>query len=141
MVIDSYTLTTARLGLREWIGADTGPSIEMNKDPEVMKFYPKALSDEESIAMIRRIERSFADNGFGLFAVEDRSTKEFIGYTGFAHPSFESFFTPCVEIGWRFKKEVWGNGYATEAANACLHHGFNVLKFEDVYSFTSLVNV
>jgi hypothetical protein len=62
MAIDSYTLTTARLGLREWIGADTGPSIEMNKDPEVMKFYPKALSDEESIAMIKRIERSFADN-------------------------------------------------------------------------------
>ena len=68
-------------------------------------------------------------------------TINFVGYTGFLIPAFESFFTPCVEIGWRYKKEVWGNGFATEAANACLKYGFEVLKFDKIVSFTSRLNI
>jgi len=55
--------------------------------------------------------------------------------------TFGSFFTPCVEIGWRIKKEDWGNGYATEAAKACLNYGFKILQFDKVYSFTSTINL
>lgn len=31
---------------------------------------------------------------------------------------------PAVEIGWRFARESWGNGYASEAALAALEFGF-----------------
>ena len=51
---------------------------------------------------------------------------------------FESAFTPCVEIGWRFKKSFWGNGFATEAAQACLEFGFSTLGFTTVHSLTSV---
>ena len=93
----------------------------MNQDAEVMKYFPKTLTDQETAEMVQRIRLHFEKHHFGLFAVENRLTKEFIGYTGFYVPTFESFFTPCVEIGWRYKKEVWGRGFATEAASSCLN--------------------
>lgn len=135
-----YIIATARLGLRRFVAADVKALVAMNKDQEVMQYFPKLLSEAETIAMMQRIDQHFETNGFGLFAAEDIFTKEFIGLTGFAVPGFESFFTPCVEIGWRFKKEVWGRGYATEAAVACLQYGFTVLQFDKVFSFTAAVN-
>ena len=112
----------------------------MNKDTEVMKYFPKLLTDEETIAMMQRINLHFKKHGFGLFAVETNHTKEFIGFTGFMIPAFQSFFTPCVEIGWRLKKSAWNKGYATEAAKACLQYGFKTLQFDKIYSFTSIIN-
>ena len=137
----SYILSTERLGLRRWIDADIAPFIEMNKDAAVMKFFPKMLTDTETMEMLERINLHFEKNNFGLFAVENKSTKQFIGYTGFSIPQFEDFFTPCVEIGWRYKKETWGQGFATEAANACLEYGFKILAFSKIVSFTAKVNV
>ena len=126
--MNTYLITTPRLLLRQWQPSDVAP-------------YPKLLTEEETEAMVERIKTHFDKYGFGLFAVEHKGTKEFIGYTGFMVPAFESFFTPCIEIGWRYKKEVWGQGFATEAAIACLHYGFETLGFEKVFSFTAVINI
>jgi RimJ/RimL family protein N-acetyltransferase len=139
-MMTNYILSTERLGLRHWIPDDEEPFIRMNQDPAVMEFFPRILSRDESIAMIGRIRAFFAENGYGLFAVELKATGEFIGFTGFAAPTFESFFTPCIEIGWRLRKEVWGKGYAPEAARACLQYGFDVLRLIKIFSFTARVN-
>jgi RimJ/RimL family protein N-acetyltransferase len=136
-----YILSTERLGLRRWLDSDIKPFAEMNNDVDVMRFFPKILTDTETLEMVQRINLHFDKNGFGLFAVENKLTKEFIGFTGFAIPTFDAFFTPCVEIGWRYKKEVWGQGFATEAANACLKYGFDILEFDKIVSFTSILNV
>ena len=141
IIMGAYIISTERLGLRRWIDSDANPCIEMNKDKEVMKFFPKAQTAEETLAMIERIRSRFEENDFGFYAVEKKSTREFIGLTGFGIPNFESFFTPCIEIGWRFKKEEWGRGYATEAANACIEYGFNILAFDKLVSFTSTLNI
>jgi [ribosomal protein S5]-alanine N-acetyltransferase len=137
----NYIIVTERLGLRKWEDADFLPFAAMNKDVDVMKYFPSLLTDDETAAMINRINTHFDKHGFGLFALEKLSTKEFIGFTGFMVPSFKSFFTPCVEIGWRLRKQDWKNGYATEAAKACLEYGFTTLQFAKVYSFTSVINV
>ena len=139
--MNSFIINTDRLGLRRWLDSDLKPFSYLNRDPEVMKYYPKTLSDLETLEMVRRIKHHFEKNDFGLFAVESKGTGEFIGYTGFLIPTFQSFFTPCVEIGWKFKKECWGRGFATEAANACLNYGFETLKFEKIVSFTSALNI
>ena len=136
-----YIITTERLGLRKWSDDDFLPFAKMNKDKAVMEYFPSVLTDEETTAMISRIKAHFDKHGFGLFALEKLSTKEFIGYTGFMVPSFESFFTPCIEIGWRLRKEDWGKSYATEAAKACLYYGFETLRFNKIYSFTSTINL
>ena len=64
----------------------------------------------------------------------------FIGFVGLSVPSFTSHFTPCVEIGWRLMKEHWGNGYASEAAAACLRFGFENLKLQEIVAFTVPLN-
>jgi RimJ/RimL family protein N-acetyltransferase len=139
--MSKYIISTGRLGLRRWIETDTQPFIEMNSDPHVMKYFPKLLTEEETLLMIQRIHNGFEKNGFGLFVVENKQTQEFLGFTGFSVPVFESFFTPCIEIGWRYKKQAWGQGFATEAANACLQYGFSQLGFDKIVSFTAAINI
>ena len=139
--MNSCIISTERLCLRKWIDSDNEPFIKMNSDPEVMEYFPQSSTRAETLAMINRINLAFDKNDFGLWAVENKITKEFLGFTGFMIPQFESFFTPCVEIGWRFKKESWGQGFATEAAKACLDYGFNKLGFNKIVSFTSSLNL
>ena len=136
----SFIIETQRLGLRNWSDADQMPFTDMNSDPEVMKFFPKTLSPQESLESLRRIQLHFEKNKFGLLVVEHKESAQFMGFTGFQIPRFESFFTPAVEIGWRFKKQYWGQGFASEAARACLDYGFETLKLKKIVSFTAAQN-
>lgn len=122
-----YRLETERLRLREWLPEDREPLAAMNADRRVMEFFPHPLSRAES--------------GRGLYAVERRGDGRLIGLTGLHRAAFEASFTPCIEIGWRFVAEVWGQGYATEAARAVLHDAFGRLGLPRVYSFTAAVNL
>ncbi len=134
------SLHTQRLTLRRWSQSDVEPFAEMNFDSEVMEFFPKTLSLEESVDLIRKIEEHFEKNGFGLWAVEIKTTKEFIGFVGLSIPSFEAHFMPCIEIGWRIKRSAWGNGYATEAAKKVVEDGFTRVGLSEIVSFTSILN-
>jgi len=135
-----YILTTPRLGLRRWMTADIPPFARMNQDPAVREYFPNLMTYDESAASVRLIERHFDEYCYGLYAIDLLSTGEFIGFCGFSHPGFDAWFTPCVEIGWRLRKEAWGRGYATEAAQACLSQGFGTLGLTKVLSFTAAVN-
>jgi len=138
----SFTpIHTSRLILRQWQESDNTPYIAMNMDAEVMKYFPALQTAEETLAQIERFKIFINENGYGFFAVEHRDTGEFIGFTGLAQPRFESFFTSCVEIGWRLAKAHWGNGYAQEAARACLDLGFDKISLNEIYSFTSILNL
>ena len=139
--MNSYVISTERLCLRKWLESDSKPFIKMNSDPDVMEYFPQLSTEAETVAMMKRISIAFEKNGFGLWAVENKITNEFLGFTGFMIPQFDSFFTPCIEIGWRFKKESWGQGFATEAAKACLNYGFDNLGFSKIVSFTSSINL
>lgn len=133
-------MLTKRLGLRRWTEADFAPFCAMNQNAAVMAFYPKLLSGEETVQLLARIETHFSEYGYGLYAVDVLETGKFIGYTGFMHPTFAGWFTPCVEIGWRLDTSAWNRGYATEGAQACLDYGFTHLGFDAVYSFTPVLN-
>lgn len=121
--------------------ADHKPFAALNADPLVMEYFPASLSRQESDGLIEAIESGFERRGFGLWAVEVRATETFIGFTGLSEPSFESHFTPAVEIGWRLARSAWGEGYATEAAKASLAFGFEELDLDQIVSFTSTGNM
>ena len=110
-------LRTARLCLRRWTPSDLEPFAALNRDPEVMRYFPALRDRAESAASMERIEASFEANGFGFWAMELPGAG-FIGFCGLAVPGFAAHFTPCVEIGWRMALAHWGRGYATEAARA-----------------------
>ncbi len=87
------------------------------------------------------MQKQFAAKGYCYFAVDKLEDNEFIGFIGLNDQVFESDFTPCVDIGWRLKREEWDKGYATEGARKCLEHAFINLGIHEVYSITPKVNV
>ena len=134
-------LTSPRLRLRPWRDEDLPAFAALNADPEVMEYMPKCLTREESDAMAARIREGLARDGFGWWAVEVFGVSEFIGVTGLSVPSYETHFTPCVEIGWRLARKFWGFGHATEAARLALDYGFQVAGQEEIVSFTFVGNL
>lgn len=103
-------IETKRLILRSWKESDIGEFIRMDQDREVMRYFPNVLTGEESIDFARRIQKEFEEKGYGLYAVEEKESETFLGYVGLHQANFEADFTSCVEIGWRLKREAWGEG-------------------------------
>lgn len=138
--MEKFLFTSERLGFRNWQPADRVPFARMNEDPQVMEFMPTHLTREQSDSFYDRIQAHFKTHGFGLYAVQQLSTNEFIGYTGFQQTRFEAHFTPCFEIGWRLAPHVWNQGLATEGGKRCLEYAFNELNLTSVCSFTAEAN-
>lgn len=136
----SVYIETSRLLLRDWREEDIIPFAGINKDEQVMEYFLKKLTDEESFDFYRRIRDEFEHCGYGLYAVESKAERRFLGYVGFHNINFDVDFAPGVEIGWRLSADVWGKGYATEAAVACLEYGKSQLRLNEILSFTSLLN-
>ncbi len=130
---------TSRLILRSWKPEDLPLFAAINRDREVMKYFPAPLSDEETAAFCYRIVNEFGQKGYGLYAVELGESGEFIGYVGLHGIGFESDFTPGVEIGWRLAAAHHNRGYATEAAR-CVLELARKQGLSRLYSFTARQN-
>ena len=124
--------------LRQWDDGDLGPYADMNADTTVMQYFPKPLSLAESQESLERLRAQIDQRGWGLWAVEVDGA--FAGFTGLAEPRFQAHFTPCVEIGWRFRREFWGRGIAYSAALAAESFAFQRLQLAQLVSFTAAVN-
>jgi RimJ/RimL family protein N-acetyltransferase len=133
-------IETERMVLRAWQMSDRAEFARLNSDVRVMEFMPARLSPVESDLFLDRIEQHFFKYGFGLYAVDLRQPRQFIGTVGLMVPAFKAHFTPCVEIGWRLSADCWGRGLATEAAKAVVQHAFESLKLESLVSFTVPAN-
>jgi RimJ/RimL family protein N-acetyltransferase len=68
--------------------------------------------------------------GYGMWAVEERQSGEFIGRIGCWNP--EGW--PGLEIGWTLRREFWGHGFATEGARAAIRYAFSELHQDRIIS-------
>src|SRR5262252_9251489 len=102
--------------LRQWKDEDLAPYAAMNADAEVMQFFPKLLTAAESKESLFRLRAGIEERGWGHWAVQVDGA--FAGFTGLAEPKFTAPFTPCIEIGWRLRREFWGRSIAYSAALA-----------------------
>ena len=98
-----YKYETERLILRQWQESDIAPFAEMNSDSEVMKYFPKILSFDETLEMYDRCKGN--KNGFGLYPLIEKISGKFIGFVGLNIPSY---MPDCVEIGWPTAKRILG---------------------------------
>ncbi len=135
-----YLFTSQRLGFRKWSLGDLDDFAKMNADPAVMEFFPSALSREETEGFISRLIAHYDKYGHCYFATEVKETEDLIGFIGLAYQTYESHFTPAVDIGWRLKKSAWSLGYATEGAQRCLEHAFDDLGLTSVFSTCTISN-
>ncbi|POZ63531.1 GNAT family N-acetyltransferase [Chromobacterium alticapitis] len=134
-------IETERLLLRQWRDSDLAPLTEMNRDPQVMRYFPDLLTPEQSREAWERMRGWIDEHGWGLWAVEEIASGGFIGLVGLAVPRVALPFMPCVEVGWRLRPQAWGRGYASEAAKRALALAFDELARDEVVSFTSLLNL
>jgi RimJ/RimL family protein N-acetyltransferase len=130
-------LRTERLLLRRWQPSDLDPCAAMNADPRVMEHFPALLSRRESAAFIERMKASFADRGYGLWAVEVPGKAPFVGCVGLLAVEEELPFAPAVEIGWRLAWPHWGMGLAGEAASAAIAFAFDRLRLSELVAYTA----
>lgn len=141
MLSEKYMFQSDRLGFRSWLTTDVTLMSELNSDPLVVEYFPKVLTPAETAAFVERMQGQFNEKGFCYFALDRLDTGEFIGFVGLSEQTFESDFTPCIDIGWRLSSKHWNNGFATEGALRCLHYAFDVLELEKVYSICPVVNI
>lgn len=133
-------IRTSRLILRQWQASDLPPYAALNADPEVRRFWPDLLSREESDDQARGFQHHIQEYGFGFWAVEVVGVAPFVGFTGIRHVDYPAPYFPAVEIGWRFAREHWGKGYATEAAEASLADGFDRVGLSEIVACAVLTN-
>ena len=140
MVKKPESLVTPRLVLRQWLPKDLPEFAALNADPEVMRYFPSVLDRQTSDALAAKAEALIAERGWGFWVAEDRASGQLAGMIGLHIPAPELPFSPCVEVGWRLARRFWGQGRATEGAKGALDFAWNVLKLEEVVSFTAVLN-
>jgi ribosomal-protein-alanine N-acetyltransferase len=118
-------LETPRLVLREMTLADLDFVAAMLADPEVMRFYPKCYTREESEDWIRRNLERYARDGHGRWLVLDRVTGQPVGQVGLIRQEMDGLDE--AEVGYMIHRPFWRRGLATEAALATRDHAFDVL--------------
>ncbi len=126
-------LSTKRLILRDLEESDVDGIFALDSDPEVLRYIGTPVMTERSQAanVIAMIRRQYRENGIGRWAMEEPTTGAFVGWCGLKWEQQVRSF-PYYDIGYRLIRSYWGQGYATEAASACLRHGFAVLNYPEI---------
>jgi len=132
-------LETTRLILRELEQNDFNDVCKLLQDPVVMYAYEGAFNNQEVQDWLDKQFKRYQNNGFGLWGVVEKNSKELIGQCGITYQEYDDRQIP--EIGYLFRKEFWHKGYATEAAMACKKYAFNILGFNEVYSIIRDTNI
>jgi ribosomal-protein-alanine N-acetyltransferase len=125
-VEQSVILETERLLLRPHVMEDAPALDAVLGDAVAMEFYPAALDRRGVEEWIERNIGRYRRDGFGRWAMVLKSTGELIGSCGCVLQDVEE--RNEVEIGYNVRRDVWGRGYATEAARGCRDYGFKVLQ-------------
>lgn len=104
--------------------------VELNLDPDITRYVPDGPIEDRSkaVELIESLKLQFAERKIGRFLVIEKATGKKLGWCGLKW--LEE--TQEIDLGYRFLKSSWGQGFALEAAQACLSYGFNNLKFERI---------
>ena len=124
-------LETERLLLREFVPEDVDALAAVLSDPETMRYYPAVLDRAGVAAWIDRNRRRYADAGHGLWAMILKSNGEVIGDCGLTRQTVDD--VDEIEIGYHVRRDLWGQGYAPEAARACRDYGFERLGAREAH--------
>jgi len=113
------TIETERLVLRGWRAADVAPLSAIYSDPQVATWLGWPSPDQVEASMGRWVEH-WRRHGFGLWALEEKSSGALIGRVGLMNQVDWTASEQDAEVGWTLARSAWSNGYATEGATAAL---------------------
>ena len=135
----NVVIETERLLLRTFTGLDTNLVYELNADPDVTQYTHDPVKDiaHASEILEKTILPQYALFNHGRWAVHLKLSLQFLGWCGLKYrPELNE-----IDLGFRFKKEAWGKGYATEAAFASIKHGFERLGLKQITGRAEIENI
>jgi len=135
-------IETERLILRDWRDEDIAPFIRHTNTEPVMRWLGGLKTDDEIRAVVEdRLMRWQAERGFTFWAVERKADAALLGFCGLKIADTPgSPIEGRHEIGWRLREDVWGQGFAKEAAAASLDFAFDRLDAPEVVAITFIQN-
>ncbi len=134
-------LETNRLLLRHYVPDDLDALVALYQDPEVVRYIPDA---PQTLAEVKE-ELDWFLHGhprrpeLGLWATIHKPTNQFIGRCGLLPWTIDG--QDEVEVAYTIARSHWGQGLATEAAQALLVYGFDTLGFTRLVCLIDEANV
>lgn len=139
------TIETQRCIIREIKLKDIDGMFTLDSNPNVHTYLGKKpiTTRDEAIENINKIRTQYKERGIGRWAVIEKTSTNFIGWTGFRVNSdiVINGMNNVFDIGYRFIETAWGKGYATETAVAALAYGINYLDYDPIYAAADVDNV
>jgi len=132
-------LETERLLLREFVPEDVDALTAGLSDPETMRYYPAPLGRAGTAEWIARNRRRYSEAGHGLWAMALKGGGEVIGDCGLTLQIVDGMQE--IELGYHVRRDLWGQGFAPEAARACRDYGFDRLHAERIISLVRIGNL
>ena len=141
-------LETERLILRTWELTDVEEGYAIWGDKEVMRYFPDAtiLNREQVLDSIKRGIDHQMKYGYQHWAVILKAENKLIGACGFNHfedrsdNGYENL-PETIEMAFHFQKNYWGNGYASEAAEACVDYALDNFSVKRIVAGVNKQNV
>ena len=119
-------LQSARLYFRKFTKDDMQLLLELNNNPNVIKYVHEPAPTLENVTdiLFNSILPQYKLYNHGRWAVHLKNNNEVIGWCGLKYIKEANE----IDLGYRFKENYWGKGYGFEAAKATIDYGFNNLK-------------
>lgn len=136
-------IETERFILREIRITDLEGMFLLDSDPEVNKYLGNkpVQTKEEEIKIIEFIHKQYEEYGLGRLAIIEKSSDEFVGWTGIKYETEVRSEFNYYDLGYRLRKEYWGKGIGTETAIASLRFGFLELKLDEIFGAADIANI
>ena len=138
-------IETPRLILREMMPEDEAGIFELDSDPKVHKYLGNRpiTRIEEARNSIEYIRKQYRENGIGRWAVELKSTGEFMGWCGLKYINDMEINgqTNVYDVGYRFIPRFWRQGYGYEAAQVSLDYGFEEMGLKKIVGIADQGNL
>lgn len=136
-------IETERLIIRDLEAFDAKGIFELDSDPKVHEFLGKnpIKTIKEAEGVINGIKQHYLENGIGRWAIVDKKTNDFIGWTGLKYEQKLRENFSYYDLGYRLRSKYWGKGIATEAAIECLKYGFDTLNLDEICAAVNINNL
>ncbi len=140
-------IETERLILREIRTTDVEGIFELDSNATVHKYLGNKpiKTKEKAMEIIQFIRKQYVERGIGRFAAIEKSSGDFIGWSGLKLNTDEkeelNGKRDFYDIGYRFIPLFWGKGYATESSLAILDYGFKELNLELIVGAAEIENI
>lgn len=131
-------LETSRVRLRRFQMSDLNNMIELESDPDIMRFTPSLVpqtKDQTESKLKAQIEKESFHAPLGVWAAETRDTHNFIGWFMLLKGRFE-----WPELGFMIVRRQWNKGYATEIGERLIRYGFDELHHPKIVATTTKDN-